>query len=60
MKRVPAPQRQAGRGNSTFAHIGSYEELGGDKVVIIANTVRHNPGPNSRAMAGTDDATLFA
>lgn len=47
-------------GNSAFAHIGSYEELGTDEVAIIVNTQRHNPDPNYRAMAGTDDATLIA
>ncbi len=47
-------------GNSAFAHIGTYEELGDDEIAIIINTVRHNPDPNYKAMAGTDDATLFA
>jgi len=47
-------------GNSAFAHIGTYEEQGGDEVAIVVNTVRHNPDLNYRAMAGTDDATLFA
>jgi len=47
-------------GNSAFAHIGSFEELDGGEVAIVVNTVRHNPDPNYRAMAGTDDATLFA
>jgi hypothetical protein len=47
-------------GNSAFAHIGTYEELGGGDVAIIVNTVRHNPDLSYRAMAGTDDATLFA
>ena len=47
-------------GNSAFAHIGTYEELGGDEIAIVVNTVRHNPDPNYKAMAGTDDATLFA
>jgi hypothetical protein len=46
-------------GNSAFAHIGTFEEIG-DEVAIVINTVRHNPDPNYRAMAGTDDATLFA
>jgi T3SS negative regulator,GrlR len=53
---------QAGKmlgGNSAFAHIGSFEEIG-DEIAIVINTVRHNPDPNYRAMAGTDDATLFA
>lgn len=46
-------------GNSAFAHIGTYErtEAGVD---IVIKTVRHNPDPNYRAMAGTDDATLLA
>jgi hypothetical protein len=46
-------------GNSAFAHIGSYEktEAGVDTII---KTVRHNPDPNYRAMAGTDDATLIA
>jgi T3SS negative regulator,GrlR len=47
-------------GNSAFAHIGTYEELGGDEIAIVVNTVRHNPDPNYKAMAGTDDATLLA
>lgn len=46
-------------GNSAFAHIGSYEETD-DGVGIQVKTVRHNPDPNYRAMAGTDDATLVA
>ncbi|MBI5319290.1 GrlR family regulatory protein [Bradyrhizobium sp.] len=46
-------------GNSAFAHIGSYE-ANGDDVDIEVKTVRHNPDPNYRAMAGTDDATLIA
>ena len=46
-------------GNSAFAHIGSYEEVG-DEIAIIINTVRHNPDPNYPAMVGTDDATLRA
>ena len=46
-------------GNSAFAHIGSYEKLD-DSVDIVIQTVRHNPDPNYRAMAGTDDATLLA
>src|SRR5947207_11982110 len=46
-------------GNSAFAHIGSYEEAG-DGIDIEVKTVRHNPDPNYRAMAGTDDATLIA
>src|SRR5436305_12273262 len=46
-------------GNSAFAHIGTYEE-NGDEIDIEVKTVRHNPDPNYRAMAGTDDATLIA
>jgi hypothetical protein len=46
-------------GNSAFAHIGSYEK-GEDGIAIEVKTVRHNPDPNYRAMAGTDDATLLA
>lgn len=46
-------------GNSAFAHIGTYEEIG-EEIAIVVNTVRHNPDPNFRAMAGTDDATLEA
>ncbi|QOZ25615.1 hypothetical protein [Bradyrhizobium sp. CCBAU 51753] len=46
-------------GNSAFAHIGSYEIEGGGVAAEI-KTVRHNPDPNYRAMAGTDDATLIA
>jgi hypothetical protein len=46
-------------GNSAFAHIGIYEPVG-DEIAIEVSTVRHNPDPNYRAMAGTDDATLFA
>ncbi len=47
-------------GNSAFAHIGSYEKRDDDSVDIVIQTVRHNPDPNYRAMAGTDDATLLA
>jgi len=46
-------------GNSAFAHIGTYEKTE-DGVDTIIKTVRHNPDPNYRAMAGTDDATLIA
>ena len=46
-------------GNSAFAHIGTYEKRD-DGVDIVIQTVRHNPDPNYRAMAGTDDATLLA
>ncbi|MBR0796725.1 hypothetical protein JQ615_15120 [Bradyrhizobium jicamae] len=46
-------------GNSAFAHIGAYQKTG-DGVAIEIKTVRHNPDPTYRAMAGTDDATLIA
>jgi hypothetical protein len=46
-------------GNSAFAHIGTYEKRD-DGVDIVIQTVRHNPDPSYRAMAGTDDATLLA
>ena len=46
-------------GNSAFAHIGTYEKRD-EEVAIVIKTVRHNPDPNYRAMAGTDDATLIA
>src|SRR5215475_791369 len=46
-------------GNSAFAHIGTYEE-DGNEIVTEIKTVRHNPDPNYRALAGTDDATLLA
>ncbi|WOH84981.1 GrlR family regulatory protein [Bradyrhizobium sp. BEA-2-5] len=46
-------------GNSAFAHIGTYEKAG-DEVAVEIQTVRHNPDPTYRAMAGTDDATLIA
>jgi hypothetical protein len=46
-------------GNSAFAHIGTYEDLGGE-IAIEIKTVRHNPDPKFPAMAGTDDATLLA
>jgi hypothetical protein len=46
-------------GNSAFAHIGSYEKSD-DGIAIEVKTVRHNPDPSYRAMAGTDDATLLA
>jgi hypothetical protein len=47
-------------GNSAFAHIGSYQETADGDIAIEVKTVRHNPDPNYRAMAGTDDATLIA
>ncbi len=46
-------------GNSAFAHIGTYEQTD-EGVAIVIHTVRHNPDPAYRAMAGTDDATLIA
>src|SRR4029453_673011 len=46
-------------GNSAFAHIGTYEKRD-YTVYVLIQTVRHNPDPNYRAMAGTDDATLLA
>ena len=46
-------------GNSAFAHIGGYEQAG-DEIAIEIDTVRHNPDPSYRAMAGTDEATLLA
>ncbi len=47
-------------GNSAFAHIGTYQKEADGAVAIEIKTVRHNPDPNYRAMAGTDDATLVA
>jgi hypothetical protein len=47
-------------GNSAFAHIGTYREEADGAVAIEIKTIRHNPDPNYRAMAGTDDATLLA
>jgi hypothetical protein len=46
-------------GNSAFAHIGTYVKTD-EEVAIEIKTVRHNPDPHYRAMAGTDDATLIA
>ena len=46
-------------GNSAFPHIGTYQKTG-EEIAIVIKTVRHNPDPNYRAMAGTDDATLVA
>ncbi|WP_426434139.1 GrlR family regulatory protein [Bradyrhizobium genosp. P] len=46
-------------GNSAFAHIGTYQR-DGDEITVEIKTVRHNPDPNYRALAGTDDATLIA
>lgn len=47
-------------GNSAFAHIGTYQKQADGTVAIEIQTVRHNPDPAYRAMAGTDDATLLA
>ena len=47
-------------GNSAFAHIGTYQKDADGTVEIEIQTVRHNPDPAYRAMAGTDDATLLA
>jgi hypothetical protein len=46
-------------GNSAFAHIGAYEEVG-DEIVTEIKTIRHNPDLTQRPMAGEDDATLNA
>jgi hypothetical protein len=46
-------------GNSAFAHIGTYEEVG-EEIVTEIKTVRHNPDLTQRPMAGEDDATLNA
>jgi hypothetical protein len=46
-------------GNSAFAHIGTYEEVG-DEIVTEIRTYRHNPDLTQRPMAGEDDATLNA
>jgi hypothetical protein len=46
-------------GNSAFAHIGTYDKTD-DGIAVEIKTVRHNPDPAYRAMAGTDDATLLA
>jgi hypothetical protein len=46
-------------GNSAFAHIGTCVKVD-DGIAIEVHTVRHNPDPSYRAMAGTDDATLRA
>ena len=46
-------------GNSAFAHIGTYEEVG-EEIVTEIKTIRHNPDLTQRPMAGEDDATLNA
>jgi hypothetical protein len=46
-------------GNSAFAHIGTYEEVG-DEIITEIKTIRHNPDLTKRPMAGEDDATLNA
>jgi hypothetical protein len=45
-------------GNSAFGHIGSCRQSA-DQDEIEVTTIRHNPDPNYRAMAGTGDATLL-
>ena len=47
-------------GNSAFAHVGTYQKEADGTVDIVIQTIRHNPDPAYRAMAGTDDATLLA
>jgi hypothetical protein len=47
-------------GNSAFAHIGIYEELGGGEIAVEVRTVRHNFDPHYVPLAGRDDATLIA
>src|SRR5438046_2172619 len=56
---VPTAGKMLG-GNSAFAHIGTYQKEADGTVDIMIQTVRHNPDPAYRAMAGTDDATLLA
>ena len=54
---------RAGRmlgGNSAFAHIGTFEDVGGGEVAAEVRTVRHNFDPAFAPLAGTDDATLRA
>src|SRR6516162_4213859 len=46
-------------GNSAFAHLGTYEQVG-DEIVTEIRTFRHNPDLTQRPMAGEDDATLTA
>jgi hypothetical protein len=53
---------RAGRmlgGNSAFAHIGAYDDIGGE-IAAEVRTVRHNFDPAFAPLAGTDDATLLA
>jgi hypothetical protein len=47
-------------GNSGFAHIGTYDEIGGGEIATEVRTVRHNFDPAYAPLAGTDDATLRA
>jgi hypothetical protein len=47
-------------GNSAFAHVGTYQKQADGTVDVEIQTIRHNPDPAYRAMAGTDDATLLA
>jgi hypothetical protein len=44
-------------GNSSFAHIGTYQESDGELVAEV-RTLRHHTDPNYRPLAGTDEATL--
>jgi T3SS negative regulator,GrlR len=46
-------------GNSAFGHMGTYEEVDGEIVTEI-KIARHNPDPNYRSLAGSDNATLDA
>jgi hypothetical protein len=45
-------------GNSSFAHIGTYEEADGELITEV-RTLRHHTDPNYRPMAGADEATLL-
>jgi hypothetical protein len=45
-------------GNSAFAHIGTYQDSGGELTAEV-RTLRHHTDPNYRPLAGTDEATLM-
>lgn len=45
-------------GNSSFAHIGTYQETGAE-IITEVKTLRHHTDPNYRPMAGADEATLL-
>jgi hypothetical protein len=45
-------------GNSSFAHIGTYQETG-DEIITEVRTLRHHNDPNYLPLAGTDEATLL-